>query len=287
MSANLVKNFLGYMQLQKTAGSGAVVNGTTFQIPFNSMQPRDPKNNAYPNPVNKDAFPSIVILGKRTPSLSFTAFLKSSWCSAALFNSLLTAFDANNDADEWAIKINDGSTGGAWSNRIFDGCRLSALSFAQSAASGGVLVSFGFLAKTGQGSTVFGAASNPDAGFLVDVSQIDFGGAPTANLVRGYQIACLRGTAYEMFFNGTYYPDATASGMLGGQLILEQSPKYTVSPGSSFVARLGPIGTPILTATMLVNPDEDVYDIAPGFGDIFRRYSLIDISAGGAPVLFS
>jgi hypothetical protein len=90
-----------------------------------------------------------------------------------------------------------------------------------------------------------------------------------------------------MFYNGSLYPGNTSSGMLGGNFQLEQSPKYSISPGASCTVRLGPIGTPIVTATVLVNNDEDVYDVMAGFGSVLRTYTLIDTVSCGDPITFS
>ena len=302
MSANTSKQFIGYVIGKKTGGTGSPAVGTYLYIPITGLRPRDPENNQYPAMVNKTAFPSVKILGKRTPSLEWSTYLSSSWATSAILTSLIASFDANNDADTWAWFVNDGTTGGTWSNRVFDGCKGVALSLAASASGGGIGVNFGCIAQSAQGTTSFsGSTYSTDAGLRYDVSNLDYGGnftigggagtGTTADLVRGWRASIIRGGSYDFFFNGTLYPAATSSGMMGGTFQLEQSPLYSVSPGTSAVIRIGAasggVVTPSITMTLKMSHDEDVLDLDAGFGDLFRGFTLIDTSAGGANIAFS
>src|SRR5262245_4015563 len=180
MSASVSRNYLGYVVGKKTGGTATPAIGTQIMIPVTAIRPRDPKNNAYPPAVNKSAFPSLVILGRRTPSIGWSTFLKSSWVTAAVLNSLINSFDANGDADTWSWMIQDGEASGTWSSRVFDGCRGVMLSLSGSGAGGGVALDYSAIAGTAQGSTSFTPPSGPDCGYELDVSQVDFGASPTA-----------------------------------------------------------------------------------------------------------
>lgn len=326
----VTKPFAGYVVIKKTAGNGPVANGTQAVIPIVSSQPRDPKNNQYPTVVNKTANPSTIILGKRTPSISFSTYLKSSWPAAfetspgagdGLANFLSSLIkDTGNptdltgvtnwETDEYAILLNDGTQGGTWSSRIFDGCKCQQMTISCNSQGGGINMELSFLAASASGATSFNVASiNPDAGYFYDTSDIDFGGlftlnvgnglyygisgSATADLVRAFRLNLLRGQAYNMFFNGTLNPAGVSSGMFGGTLQIEQSPLYTHSPSSQFTARIynssASGGSPQrdLTIACVINNDEDVLDETTQFGNLIRTYTLIDSSTGGDPAAFS
>jgi hypothetical protein len=302
MSANTSKQFIGFVIGKKTAGTGSPAIGTYVYIPITGSRPRDPENNTYAMGPNKTAFPSLKTYGKRTPSLEFSTLIKPSWASSVLFTSLIASFDANNDVDTWAWLLNDGTAAATWSNRVFDGCKGVGLKIAQSAQGGGIGLNFACVAQSAQGVTSFSTATYvTDAGNTYDVSNIDYGGnftigglagsGTTADLVRGYSASVLRGGSYDFFFNGTLYPAATSSGMMGGMFQLEQSPLYSVSPGTSAIIRIGAssggVVTPAITATIKTSHDEDVLDLDAGFGDIFRGFTMIDTSAGGQNITFS
>jgi hypothetical protein len=272
---------------KKTGGTNLPPIGTEIMIPVTAIRPRDPKNNVYPPAVNKSAFPSLIILGRRTPSIGWSTFLKSSWLTPAMLTSLISAFDVNGDGDMWSWLINDGTTGELWSERVFDGCRGVMLSMSGSGAGGGIALDYSAIAMTAQGTTTFATPTGPDCGYEIDVSEVDFGATPSADLVTGWRLNAVRGGSYDMFYNGSLYPSGSSSGMLGGNFQLEQSPKYTVSPGAGITVRLGPIGSPILTVNALLNNDEDVYDVAAGFGSVLRTYTLIDTIDCGNPLGFS
>lgn len=293
--SNTPKNFLGYVQGKKLVGTGSPAVGTQVNIPVHSVNPRNPLNNIYSLMMNKAGFNAIVTRGRNTPSIGFSTSLKTSWCAgsgagAAILTSLISSFDTNagslNDADSWAWHTNDGTTGGSWSDRYFDTCRGAAMSLACSGSGGAISMDYAALAKTGAGSTSFSAYST-DTGSMLDVSQVDFGASPAADLVDGWRVNLLRGEAYSMFFAQSYDPYDVDSGAFGGTLELVQSPQYTLTPGSSLVIRIGPIGSPVLTLTMKVNFDEPVYDMSGGLGRIIRRYTLIDTASGGNPCVFS
>lgn len=286
MSANTAHGNLGYGQLEKLGGSGAIVTGTEIFIPATVWMPRSPKNNAFPPMVNKSAFPANVVKGKRTPSCGFQSMWKTSWGTVNLFNSLMFSVDANGDNDRWSWRGFNGKT-----SRIYDGARCAALSLASNAAGGPVLVECGFLAETDQGITSFIAPAGPDAGYLVNAAQIDFGAAATADLVSAWRINWIRGVGYDWYFNQTYYPAGTSTGLFSGTLQLIQSPEALVVPSTAITIRFhtGEPGALVLFASFscLIFHDEDVEDINVGFGEVIRSYTFIDIAAGGNPAIIT
>lgn len=283
MSANTTKGFRGYGIAKKAGGAGAWVLGTEVNFPAIRYVPRNPLNNQYLPMVNKTSHPSIVVIGKRTPSLTVHTAMKASFCTVANLNSLIFSTDSNGDSDEFAWLVNNGAA-----SRKFDGCRCAAMSISANAGGGPVGFELGFLAKTAEGATSFSGAGATDAGQLVNAAQIDFGSSPTASLVKAWRLNVIRGQAYDFFFNGTYYPADTSSGMLGGTFQIEVSAASATVPSSSATIRLF-TGVPeslVLhsTWTLLLNLDEDVEDVDTGFGTLIKTYTLIDTSAGGAPV---
>lgn len=295
---NVPKNPVGYVLMKKTAGGATPAVGTQLLIPVIATQPRNPLNNQYPQGVNKSMFTTNLIKGTKTPSIAFQSYLKTSYVTPAFLTSLIDSFDTNQDSDTWAIYLNDGTQSATWSNRIFDGCKCAAMQIAHSKAAGGTTIECAFLAQTASGSTSFTLTGlNPDAGEFFNSSQVDYGGlfnidgsglaGSTADFVRGWRLNLMHGQAYNMYSNGTLDPAAVSSGKYGGTVQLEQTPLYAISPSSSFVVRIGPSGSPAVTATCLVNLDEDVYDVAGGFGTLLRTYTLYDNSAGGNPCVFS
>jgi hypothetical protein len=281
MSANTERGFIGYGKLKKTGGSGPFTNAAEASIPAMQWIPRSPLNNSYPPMVNKSAYPGLVVLGVRTPSVGIRTCMKSSWCTAALLNSLVFTSDTYGDNDAFGIIVNAGET-----TRVYDNARCAAISLAGAAAGGPVAMEFGFLASTDVGATTF-AGYTADAGQLINRAQIDFGSSATANLVRSFRISWVRGVGYDMYYNQTYYPSDTSSGMFGGTLALEMSSKATVIPSTAGTIRFftGVPGSLSLYMTMafLLNLDEEVHDVDVGPGVLVRSYSLIDLSAAGNP----
>jgi hypothetical protein len=278
---------MGYAQIKKTAGTGTPAIATQFNIPVTSVNPRTPLNNVYPMMENKNQYPANSIRGRNTPSCGFSTYLKTSWVTAALMNSLISQFDTNNDGDAYAIHLNDGTTAGTYSDVYFEGAKGSVLTLSGAGAGGGVAMSWAALAaSTTQVATY--TAFSVDPGALLDASQIDFGASATADLVETWTLRLLRGAAYTMFFNaGSYDPFAVDCGAFGGSVDLIQSPQFTLSPGTSFIIRIGPIGSPVLTATCTLNRDEDIYDRDIGMGRIVRRYTCVNLATGANPVVFS
>jgi hypothetical protein len=78
VSASVERGFAGYGILKKISGSGPITNATEILIPAMEWTPRAPRNNAYPPMVNKSAYPSVVVLGKRTPSIGMRTCAKTS-----------------------------------------------------------------------------------------------------------------------------------------------------------------------------------------------------------------
>src|SRR5579871_800821 len=111
MSGNTTKPFVGYVKMKKTGGTASPAIGTELTLPITASKPRDPRNTSYPTGVNKSAFPSLAVLGKRTPTLEIRTLLQASWLSPAFLTSLIAAFDGNGDGDQWGILLNDGTQG--------------------------------------------------------------------------------------------------------------------------------------------------------------------------------
>lgn len=283
MSSNISRGFLGSVIMQKISGSGAMGSGTSNQviIPVFSFEPRDPYNYSYPPLVNKLAYQNTTVLGKRTPSANLATAAKASWFTSTILNSLIVTPDANGDTDVFAFS-DDSNTG---TTRIYDACRCAALSLSGRNGGGPINVEGGFLVKSAQGTTTF-ATTVTDGGALISGCAVDFGSTATATLVRAWRLNLIRGLNYDMWVDNTQYADDTSSGMLGGTLQLEQSPKATVQPSATVTLRFATTiasTTKIVNIACALNLDEDYQPHVNAVGNLVKTYTLLTTTTN-API---
>jgi len=286
MPALVSKGFVGAVTLQKTgpaSGGGPLAVGTEQTVPVLEFDPRDPTNVRYPAIVNKAAFPTVSVVGKRTPSVNIRTALMS-WATANFLNSLILSTDANGDTDQFAVRDFNGSQ-----TRIYDRLRCASLTLRGANGGGPIGLEFGGPVTTAQGGTSFVSTAAPVTGSLYTSAAIDFGatGAVTADLVRRWQLTLTRSADYQSFCDNTLYAADTVSGPLTGTLRLEQSDLATKVPGASVTIRIFPAvgaSVPALTITAKLSSDEARLSHDTGFGNLVNLYTLIDTAAGGTPV---
>ncbi len=288
MSANVSRGFLGAVLAQKLSGAGALATGTSAQqiIPVFSFEPRDPENVSYPPMVNKLGFQSVTVLGKRTPSFNVVTAAKSNWFTSTWLNSLIVTADTNGDTDVFAFS-DDSNTG---TTRIYDSARCAALSISGRNGGGPIGVEMGFLCKTGTGTSSF-ATTSASIGALISGAAVDMGSGPSAAYVRGWRLNIIRGLNYDMWCDNTQYPDDTSSGMLGGTITLEMSPKATTFPSTSTDAVIRVFSSiaatsALVTLTANVNLDEVYQSHVNALGNVVRTYTLLTRSTA-APIVIT
>jgi len=240
--------------------------------------------------VNAAAVNTLIIEGGRTPSLTVTTILKSNYAVAALFNSLLLSFstDVNNmnDGDTFALRLNDSRPSTQnWATRVLLGAKCVAVTFTQSAAGNGCQVDLGFIGTSFQGIDTGFPAYVSAAGYMLDKSQVDFGPNLTLANMRSpsFRLGVIRAGSYQFYFNSTLYADHVASGMIGGQFEIDQSPDYLATMGTGLVnpayVRWGPVGgSPLLTATFACNFNRPLYPLSAGLGQINFAYDFVNPS---------
>lgn len=311
------KPFAGSVVLTR---SGSVGRNYQFVMPIVASQPRDPHNNTYPEAAYRGTYPNVIIAGKRSPTIGFTTYLKSSWVDnsgqslATILNDFIKPYQADGESASWTIALNDGTQGAFWSNRSWQGCKCQQLSLAMNAGGGGIVLAAQFAATNVVYDWTFTDTLVPDAGFFYDTSQIDFGGAfnidvgngvaygtgnGTADLVRGWKITLLRGTAWQYTCTtGSVSPFGVASGGLGGTVMLEQSPLNRFAPtgalgANQFTVRVydrpaNSVGAvQVLRADAYVNFDQDILEQTTQFGNLARTYTLFEGTFGSDPCPFS
>jgi len=316
---SILKPFLGRAVIMQNSNSGNVAggsfmaNGAGVIVPFARAMPRNPLNNAYPTAVNSSAFPSLVVLGKRTPMFTISAFWKPNWCFQTFFNSLVLSRSAFNNTNEFSIGLFDGSTqitygaghgvlAGVAGWRIFQECRCAGFSLYQSAQGGPIGVDLTFLATSGdsQGASsdsiatalaAISQTSNRNDVQLSDIAATTFGG--TFTNVRSWRLNASIGQGYVPFVDGSYFQDHVASGMFSGSLTME------IAPGGTQIATSGPATIKIAHVTAVttsrtqfdvsVNRDDLQQDADVGFANRMLAYTLIDTTAdvGGNPMVIS
>jgi hypothetical protein len=310
---NVTHPFLGRIVLQKTGGtaSGLPV-GTLIVIPSARISPSNPLNNSYPGVINSTSYPSQKVCGKRTPSVALTANVKASWINSVLLQSLLLNTDGQGQTDRFSILLDDN-----YNPRTYDWCRCAHFSLYQTSQGGPIMCEIGFVARFGDselhylaglaGGTTINMPSGevlidsaplasytptvPDAGYLDDVSVVDFGSVPTMSLVRSWRLNILRGQGHVPFMDQVPWMADVASGMLGGTLMIEQSPvAAAVVPGTAATIRLhinrlgASSGPKALSISMLLSQDTQQLDQDISMGNMVRTFTLIDLAAGGNPI---
>jgi hypothetical protein len=287
---SVVKPFYGRVVFKKIYGSGPFTLGSQVVIPFASAQPRNPRNIAYLTGVNASGYVTGDVPGRRTPSLTVSTVLKQSFMTAALFNSLLMAVDANGDTDVWAILLDD-----LFQPETYDGAKCAGIQLQQSAQGGPIGMTMGFISQYGwvdganentgalYGPTTFTSTST-DAGEAEDVTKVSWAG--TADLVSGFSMNLVRPQNYIFYDDQTLSPSGVASGMFTGNLTTVQSTKYSVTPGTSATLNIG-IATHGLACSILVKKDGDIRDFNMANRMQASTYTLYDSGAGGNPLVIA
>lgn len=279
MAAVVTKPGQGHVQLKKTAGVSSPAIGTQTFVPMLGVQPRNPRNVARPDQVNKAGSIINAILGMKTPSCTWSAAAKASWWTAAFLNSLIGGsaayLDSALDSDEYAVGMYEPIEA---TTRVYDGVRWTALSVSYNAAGGPIV-----LQAAGPG--VYGDSEKPsptsfstpsvDPGQDLNTSDVTITGGAT--LVRSANFTLLRGNALQMFSNTTLYGTQVSSGKVGGILSFEQSP-IGVLPTTSFVMQIGTV-----TFTFVIDQDDLVLDFTTSFGNRVLAYTLTNLATGAYP----
>jgi len=304
----VTKEFLGLAALKPASG-------TTMVIPVMRAMPRNPLNMAYPALVNKSAYPSQVVMGKRTPGLSIVSLGKNSWLTADFVNDLLFTRDSNGDTKLWDIGVWEPTTGLL---RVWHNARAASLAL-QQGPTGELGVEIMFLATHGNsegGGAGGGEWANPfsadgtydsgvwptgvwlwtsltaDAGVATGIIDVDFAGGGIATLsdVRSWRLNMMVGQGHIHHVDGLRYPSDVASAMFGGTFIIEQAVGAATQVAKEVQGTVvigintnKTSGTGRFKITALIYMDETRRDAEVGFGYEMKSYSLIDISAGGNP----
>lgn len=281
------RDFLGWASIKKLSGDSTGVSaGTQINIPSALVMPRNPNNVGYMPSINAQNSVSLKVVGKKTPSVALSTYVKSTWFTAGLLKSLILDIDSDYDTDVYSLGVNDGTT-----TRVWDSMRCNSITLSQAAEGGPISCDIGFTAIYGENEaavpTTYTTATG-DCGSLVDVAHVDFGasGSVTADYVKGWTLSIIRPQGYVFEIDGTLYAADTISGMLGGALTLTQSPNATVSPSAAatiriFTAGAVPSGTGV-KLDMVTSLDEYIRDHRPTFGTTVRSYTLIDLCGANA-----
>lgn len=305
--ANVTKSYQGTGMLLRTGGSGPFSGQAN--LPFSKISPINPRNISYPGAVNTSSFASLSVRGKKSPGVSIATFVKPTWFTADLLNSLLglPTLDANFDTDRFSIGIKHVVNGTAVV-RVWDWSRCASISLYQTSAGGPVIMEMGFFSRWGEtecpyGTTLldnetlpsapsFSIPSVSDAGPLTDISQVDFSsstsgtaGTESMSQVRSWRLTLMRGQGFVYYADGTYYPKDISSAMFGGSLVIEQSPTSLIVPTTAANIRMSTQATTgsRFKMDLSLSLDSESLDHDLGFGNIVRTYTLL-ASGGGNPI---
>lgn len=271
------RDYQASVQIMKTAGSGSPTTGTCWTLPSVQVACSNPTNISLPFLVNSDANVRNSVLGKKTPSVVITTVLKPSFCSAALFNSLLFSSDTNHDTDTFAIRITDGES----NVRVFSLAKCAGISISCQAVGGAIGIQLSFISVYGdtEGPAVTGWTTPAvDPGALTPISQVDFNS--TANAVMGFSLALNKTQTYNFQVDGTLYAQAVQSGPFSGSLSIAQKPAATVVPTTGCTIKLGSTGTGIQIASALVL-GAMVRNYVPSLGTMANNYAIADLTTAG------
>lgn len=268
-----LKQFLGAVSIIDTVGS------LTYTVPSASASPRNPLNFGYPGLVNASGFPSTLVQGKKSPSITLSTVAKASWFTATFLNNLLFTLDSDNNTRNHTVVLYDNSGiqyGVADSShkgmRVYTGCRCTGVSLYQTAVGGPVGVDIGFAAITGESedSTVNSTSAtipSTSAGSLFNISQVAF--STSTAYVRSWRLNLVRGQGPQFYADGTLYANDIVSGMASGSLTVEQSPLGSdMGSAQTITFSSGPV------FTLAFNKDESVQDFSIGLGNVMKAYTL-------------
>lgn len=288
--------------------------------------PMNPDNKSYQGVVNNTSYPSTATLGMRTPSVRLTACMKPAdntaspntigWADAGIFNSLLNVNTSTQQTDQVDCFFKDDTS----TQRLWGWGRCEMVQFQWDAVGGPCMVTMGFKNRFGDAiaEAVYGktfvdtnfnpgsvptitAPSGADAGQLTNDAQIDFAG--TLSDVSRFTLTLLRGQRWRSRA-GSYYNNASApghilypaeidSGMFSGVLTVDQDPDAATTVETTNGTVTINFNTDKTSATgrfkidMKVDRNNKVYPVEAGFGNITRTYSLVNLTTGGNPAVFT
>ncbi len=280
------KDFLGNIMI---VGMGTTPVTPLTYIVAARARPKNPFNRSYLPAINKSVAPSIRATSKRTPTVTISSYLKTSWATAAFFNNLILTSGATADTETFSIGFYQATAGLV---RQYDFCKCTRIEFSNDAEGGPVSVEMDFEAIGGEseltGTSLNGVASvamtaggSPDAGDVLTASSITWG--TTASQVASFRATIVRGQSRQAFQDGTLYDADIISGQFSGVLTIEQSPNAQYTPVSGATVSIGSTGAGISMA-MLLSADDYELPKTTRMGRIVRTYSMFDAVAGGIPV---
>jgi hypothetical protein len=273
------KDYLGSCIIKKTGGGASPAIGTQYVIPSAQISAQNPINTSFPALIAGDSSIRNAVLGKRTPNITISTMLKASFCSSALFNSLIMSSDANKDTDEFVVILVDGEG----NVRQYQNSRCAGISIAASGAGGPISIQFSFLSVKGDsdGTPITYTAASIDPGYMTPVSGVDFNA--TADGVTGFSLSLLKAQGYQFFLDGTLFAANVVSGMFSGSLSIAQSPRATTVPSTGATIKLGVASSGIQISTALVL-NAFQRNMSASLGSIANSYSLVDLTTAGVGV---
>lgn len=270
---------LGWIGLQKTGGAAASPTvGTTTYVP-GIAYPSNPFNKAYPAVINKAGFQTVIVLGKKTPSIALQLPVKTTWFTAVNLNDIIgTNLDANSQTGKYAINVYDGSAvaygNSTNGNRVYDVSRCAQITISQRSEGGPLACDLAWLSLYGDsemGTPTSFAAPATDPGSLTDITKVSWNS--TADQVRGFALTMLRGQGYVMYDDGTVYGTDLATGAFGGTLVMDQSPTASIIPSTAATIQIGSAGAGVQFALAL-SLDENHQPHTTALGNIRRTFTL-------------
>lgn len=280
------KHEFGSFSLMKTGGvagsSSFLATNDQADMAFLGVAPFNPDSVSRPKLGNLSAFKSIRFLDKKAPGFRAACVLKIGGnVTHKLFNSLVLSFDGNNNSDEFAANMSDGTA-----SRQYIGCRCARVVVIGNALQGMVLVTFDFLALKGdnEGSAVTFSSATTQAGQGVGVDEIGFNS--TVDGVRAYSIEMMREQLPDYQADATRYAKRIESKAFAGLFTVQRDPDGAITPSTGSTVRLGttPNGIQFI---MSLDRNQLAYPLDPSIlGTETREYELFN-SAGGSNITIS
>lgn len=302
------------------AADASISNGLRNVI-VSSAIPTNPINNLYIPVVNASGYPSVVVVGMRTPSVTLQACLKpfivgspnKGWCNAGLLNSLISV-GTDQQTDRFAIRFTDDTS----TPRIWDWSRCDTIRITGDASGGPIMVTLGFKCRFGNaesenpyaltfisgnqpGTSPSGSFTTPvsDAGTLPGNSDWDFNNTLSdvssfsLTLMRGQRWRARAGVVSNAVSTGrVMYANDIDSGQFSGVLtVVQDAGASTIVAGAGTIqlrlntSYTGANGGILITCT--INEDNYVYPVESAFGTLTTTYSLINLASGGNPAVIT
>lgn len=277
----------GGFSLKKTdgvAGSGTYLAvGDQINLPFLGVAPFNPDAISRPKLGNMSWFKSLKFLDKKAPGFTIASVLKiNPWATHKFFNSLVLSWDTNNNSDEFAANINDGTE-----SRQYVGSRCYRITTMNSSASGLVLVTLDFLSVYGdnEGGAVTFSAATTVAGQGTGADEIGFNS--TIDGVRAHSFQLIREQIPDYVSDNTRYAKRIESKGFMGTFTVQRDRDGTTAPVTGgATARYGTTPNGI-QFVMSLDKNQTVYPLDPTIlGTETRDYELFN-TAGGSNITIS